>query len=162
MAFIMAVQLYYNNKMQEDILSELNRLKQTINSTTDKILIERFEPGALDVISDSLVWTNDFTHEFNVEGGEWIITNKTKIWDDKSPEIISKWRDKVRSLPLPDSLKRKALEDLLVLPEKLNKNKTHVLFNKIIHDSIGSGFEIIEYDLNLPRVEKKIHSFVKK
>ncbi len=43
MALVLGIQFYFTNQTHEDILAELDRLRHSINSTTDQFLIRQFE-----------------------------------------------------------------------------------------------------------------------
>jgi len=162
MAFIMAIQLYYNNKAQEDILSELNRLKQSINTTTDRILVERFEPEGISLFSDSLIWANEpFVHEHQVENDELIVNGNTKIWSYKTPAAKLDGIERLNSVAIIDSFRKHTIIDLKSKLDVIVADGPHFTFNKIIKDSSDHGFEIVEYDLNPPKAEKRVNSFFK-
>jgi len=163
MAFIMAIQLYYNNMMQEDILSELNRIKHSINTTTDRILVEQFEPGTVTVFNDSMAWETDFVDESNVDEEQVVVNGNSKFWRNKSPQTITKWPRKIPPSAFIDSVHHsvKVVKDLNVRLDKIKKSKSNFRFNTTIIDSIGPEFEIVEYDLNFPRMENRVNAFVK-
>lgn len=50
MAVILALQFYFMNQTQQDMLAELSNLSESINSTTNKILIKEFQKQKMDSI----------------------------------------------------------------------------------------------------------------
>jgi len=64
MAFVLGIQFYFTNQTHEDILSELDRLTHSINTTTDKILVERFENDSIGIgINDNILWKLNSNHD---------------------------------------------------------------------------------------------------
>jgi signal transduction histidine kinase len=163
MAFVMAIQLYYNNKTQEDILTELNRLKQSINSTTDRILVERFEPATVSVFSDSMQWSSDdhFKNDLQVEDNQVILNNTARVWNFKTS--VRSDSDKKQDNPVVvfESANDQRFSQLGKKLNKLPIDLPPAKLRKILNDSASNSFNIVEYNLNSAPEDKDVNVFLK-
>lgn len=148
MAFILAIQLYFNNQMQQDILIELNTLKKTINTTTDQILIERFESGETQsaLPKDSLIWNSKVLKEHLKNKALKKVTINRKGYSSsvnygfEHDSVIWDFDDH---------------EELVVGDKKF-------IYNKMFKKSKDGDVEIIEINLNDGIINKKVETLLTK
>lgn len=148
MALILAIQLYFNNQTQEDILGELNNLKRTINTTTDQILVERLKTGekAKLFLKDSLIRNTKIIKEKFIKPA-----NKDLILtESETTSVTSYGTDSDSALWVFKD------QDHVVV------NNTVFKFDKIIKNSKDSHLEIIEIDLNDENHKEEVTNILSK
>ncbi|KAA3614088.1 MAG: sensor histidine kinase [Calditrichaeota bacterium] len=145
MASVLSIQFYFTNQAHEDILSELNRLTKSINTTTEKILVERFENEAIGFgLNDSNHWKvkapnghpNEFWHD--IEENEVIVSSS-----DKANPRIEKWISKKKGRSGTTIIDGAQSYEFLFSED----DKMHVLQV----DSNRLKLEVIDINLNTPK-----------
>lgn len=157
MAFVMAIQLYYNNKTQEDILVELNNLKKSINAATNKILVEKFEGNDIQSPGDSLLWKTARAGKVaDIDEDKVVVNRMGKTWTYKNKSLNHLLKSgKMNSFVIIDSLRG---NNIFKKSDKWIDSSNKLKFNKIIKNPSDQKVEVVEYDLNLPKINAKVNA----
>ncbi len=155
MAFILSIQFYFTNKTHEDILFELNRLKHSINTTTEKILVERFEDGIFELEkNDSINWILDSKKEFFDEYLSEIAEDEILVSEHENrfkAEYLKKWISKYKS-----PIKRIKEIDETKDPYSLLLSPTDREELYILEGDSNSNFNVIDIDISDSEASSKI------
>lgn len=157
MAMVMALQFYFITQTQQDVLSELNRISNSINTTTDRIFFENLNDSNVfsTFYSDSLDhFAKDIlSHQHGI--GEFFDEDENVIITESGDLLFQELRkNKRQKIPKADSLLKRTIKGSITwsgkapYSKKVYKGKPQFKFETFIADSSTTSYEIVEIDIN--------------
>ncbi|MCB9058382.1 MAG: HAMP domain-containing protein [Calditrichae bacterium] len=145
MAMIMALQYYFITETQKDALTEINRISQTINKTTDRIFLETIQEPDLVAPPDPDL--------FEVPELKTSVKPKQKIIHDQHTWVTSVFSTKDNSDARIDTLLKKHLKDNVSWVQKENNEPVIVAdpsyqYQAFTKGSDDNSYEVVEININ--------------